>query len=114
VVRNEPAKQPHHLEIAPGLALKPPARLHPVEVAVNVKLQKNRRVIGRPARRLRLNPGKAEFSKIERGNERVDHPNRIILVNPIIEALGQKRRLTPIRSLDKALHRFPRDSSASA
>src|SRR5215471_20855900 len=38
VVRNEPAGQPHHLDIAPCLTLKPPARLNPIEIAVDVQL----------------------------------------------------------------------------
>src|SRR5262249_55317538 len=28
VIRHEPTRQPHHLDIAPGLTLKPPARLN--------------------------------------------------------------------------------------
>ena len=32
----------HHLNLAPSFTLKPAARLHPVEIAVDVKLQKNR------------------------------------------------------------------------
>ena len=39
VVRREPSGQPHHLEIAAGLAFQPPARLDPVEIAVNVELE---------------------------------------------------------------------------
>jgi hypothetical protein len=38
VVGDEPAKQPHQLDIAAGLALEPPARLHPVEIAVDIEL----------------------------------------------------------------------------
>ena len=52
VVRSEPAGQPHDLDIAPSLSLKPPARLNPIEIAVDVELQQDRRMIRRPARRL--------------------------------------------------------------
>jgi hypothetical protein len=38
VIRSEPAQQSHHLDIAPGLAFEPPARLHPVQIAVDVQL----------------------------------------------------------------------------
>jgi hypothetical protein len=38
----------------------------------------------------------------------VDQTNRIIPVAPVIETLGQKRRLPAIRALDKALHQVPR------
>src|SRR6476659_11016402 len=42
VVRNEPAGQPQHLDIAPCLTLKPPARLNPIEITVDVQLQQDR------------------------------------------------------------------------
>ena len=38
VVRNEPAGQPHHLDIAPCLTLKPPARLNPIEITLRIEL----------------------------------------------------------------------------
>src|ERR1700676_521832 len=64
-------------------------------------------MIGRPSRRLRLDPVKPELSKIERLDEGVDHTNRIILIDPIIQAFGQQCRLTAIRAFDKALHPSP-------
>jgi hypothetical protein len=64
-------------------------------------------MIGRPPRRLRLNTAEPELGKIECLNERIDHTNRIILIDPVIEALRQERRLTAIRPLDKALHPVP-------
>jgi len=45
VIRRQAARQPHHFHIAPGLPFKAAARLHPIEVAVYVKLQKNRGVV---------------------------------------------------------------------
>jgi len=36
VVRRHPTKQPHHLDVAPRFAFQPPARLHPVETAIDV------------------------------------------------------------------------------
>jgi hypothetical protein len=36
VVGDDPTKQPHQLDIAARLALEPPARLHSVEIAVDV------------------------------------------------------------------------------
>ena len=110
VVGDKTAKQPHHLEVTAGLALKPPARLHPIEVAVNVKLQENRGMIGRPPRQLRFDPYESQFEKIERLDESVDHTNRIILVDPVIQAFGQQCRLPAIRALDKAPHPIPRKS----
>src|SRR5262249_12758311 len=39
VVRSQPTKQPHHLDVAPRLAFQSPARLHTVEVAIDVELK---------------------------------------------------------------------------
>ncbi len=89
VVRDQPAQQPHHFEIAARFTLQPPARLHPIEVAVNVQLQQNRRVIGGPAGRRWLDPLKPERGQIERVDESVDNANRIALGNEVIEVCGQ-------------------------
>src|SRR5712664_80137 len=45
VIWSQTPRQPHHLDVAPSLALKPAARLDPIEVAVDVKLQQDRRMI---------------------------------------------------------------------
>src|SRR5260370_4569462 len=49
VIRRERSGQPHHLKIAASLALQPPARLDPVEIAVNVELEHRRRMVRLPA-----------------------------------------------------------------
>src|SRR5262245_34705033 len=36
VIRSEPAQQPHDLDIASGFSFEPTARLHPVQIAVDV------------------------------------------------------------------------------
>jgi hypothetical protein len=46
-VRLQMAQQPDHLDIAMGRSLQPAARPHPVQIAVNVKLQQ---IGGRVAR----------------------------------------------------------------
>jgi hypothetical protein len=52
VIRHQPTSQPHHLNIAASLPFQTTARLHPVEVAVDVELQQNRGMIPWTARRL--------------------------------------------------------------
>jgi hypothetical protein len=42
------------------------------------------------------------------GPQRRITPNRIFLVDPVIEALRQKRRLSPVCSLNEPLHDHPR------
>src|ERR1700730_15428967 len=49
VIGNKPTGEPHDLNVAPSLTLKPAARLNPIEITVNVKLQQHRRMVRRPA-----------------------------------------------------------------
>src|SRR5258708_7008449 len=56
VIRRQPSGQPHHLNIAAGLALQPPARLDPVEIAINVELEHRRRMVRRPPGRCSIDP----------------------------------------------------------
>src|SRR5436190_21989383 len=64
-VRHQAAGQPNHLDIALALPLQAPARLHPIEISVDVNLQQRRRMIGRPSCRFRLNAPKAQFAHIK-------------------------------------------------
>jgi hypothetical protein len=104
VVGSKPANEPHHLNVAPGFALKPPARLHPIEVAVNVELQQNRRMIRRPASRLGIDPVELKLGQIEFVDEDVNDANRIVLADPVLKALGKQRALSAIRTLNEATH----------
>src|SRR5262249_47955193 len=54
VIGNETAGQPHHLDVASSLTLEPAARLNPIEIAVDVELQQDRRMIRRPDGCLRV------------------------------------------------------------
>src|SRR3984957_12175203 len=104
VIGDEPASQPHHLNVAPGLVLKPPARLHPIEIAVNVKLQQHRRMIRGSAGCLGSDPTKPKFGQIEFVDIDIDHANRIVLADPVFQAFRKKCALTAIRPLNKAPH----------
>src|ERR1019366_3292696 len=81
VVGSKPARQPHHLNVAPSFTLQSPARLDPVEIAVDVELQQHRWMIRRPARYLRIDPA-----------------------DPVCHAFRKQRALPAIRSLNEALH----------
>jgi hypothetical protein len=107
VIRNEPSRQPHHFQIAASLTLQPPARLDPVEIAVDVKLEHRRRMIRRPAGRCRIDAIEPEVAKFQRIDEHIDRAYRIALVDPIIKAFRQQRRLLAIRPLNKTLHQPP-------
>src|SRR5262249_13886220 len=45
VVRSETTQQPHDLDIASGFSFEPSARLHSVQVAVDVQFQQNRGMV---------------------------------------------------------------------
>src|SRR5215831_13217152 len=55
--------------------------------------------------RLRIYPTEIERTEIKLLDKHVNYTNRIVLVDPIIQAFGKQRRLPAIHSLDEALHR---------
>ena len=77
VIGCKPARQPHHLNVAPGLVLKPPARLNPIEIAVDVKLQQDRRMIRRSAGCLGIDPIKPKLGldRVHRQRHRSPEPD---------------------------------------
>src|SRR5204862_948391 len=104
VIGNQPTCQPHHLNVAASLALKPAARLNPTEVAVDVELKQHRRMIGRAAGCFRIDPAELVLSQIEPLDKDVNHANRIVLANPVFQAFRKRRALPAIRALNEAPH----------
>jgi hypothetical protein len=102
-VRGQSPSQPHQLDIASAFALQPAAGLDAVEVAVHIQLQQHRPMIARPAGR-RRDHRKAERVQVQRFNESLDHPHRIVSVDVILKRRRQKRSLSAIRALDEAMH----------
>src|SRR6188472_4613500 len=107
VIGSKPAREPHHLNVAPGLTLKPAARLNSVEIAVNVELQEQRWMIRRSAGCLGIDPAEPKLSQIEFVDKDVDHPNRIFLADPVFQTFWKQRVLTAIHSLNEAPHLSP-------
>src|SRR5947209_5386969 len=62
-IRHQAAGQPYQLDVTLALPLQAPARLHPIEVSVDVNLQQRRRMVGRPSGRLRLAPPKPSSAR---------------------------------------------------
>jgi hypothetical protein len=104
-VWREAAEQPHHFDVAVSFMLKPPARLYAVEVAVDVKLQVNFRMVRWAANASRIDAFKAHPVQVEALDEGLNGANRIALFDPIIEAFRQQRSqavvslITPSRQL---------------
>jgi hypothetical protein len=53
----------------------------------------------------RCAPAEIERTEIKLLDKHVNYTNRIVLVDPIIQAIGKQCRLPAIHSLDEALHR---------
>src|SRR5216684_5709023 len=83
-IRHQAAGQPHQLDVALALPLQTPARLHPIEVSVDVNLQQCRRMVGRPSCRLWLDAAKAEFGQIELIDKDIDRPERIVIAQIVV------------------------------
>ena len=76
-VRHQAPGQPNQFDVALALTLQPPARLHPIEVSVDVNLQQRRRTIGWSSCCLRLNPAEAQPRQISSSTRyRPPGPNR--------------------------------------
>src|SRR5215475_5341253 len=67
-------------------------------------------MIGRPSGRLRINANEPKISQIEPVDKNVNDTNRIVLVDPILQAFRKQRTLSSILALDEALHLIPRIS----
>src|SRR3954454_15365350 len=69
-------------------------------------------MIRRPTCAGRLNATEPKFSQIEGCNEGVNHANRIVICNPVVQAFRQQSRLPAISSLNETSHASPRRFSA--
>src|SRR5258705_3417790 len=107
-VRHQAAGQPNQLDVALTLPLQARARLHPIEVSVDVNLQQRRWMVGWPSCRLRLDAAKAEPRQIKLIDKDIDRPDRIILRQIVFQSLGKQRALTAVIANDQARHRILR------
>jgi hypothetical protein len=88
-VRRQAACEPHQFDIALRFALQASAGLNAVEVAVDVDLEQDRRVVRRSASHGGFGTLKAQASQLEFFDERVDHTDRVVLPDVVIQTLGQ-------------------------
>ncbi len=107
-VRGKPASEPHQLDVTLGLAFQAPAGLDAVQVAVDVELEKHRRVIRRPTGGSWVHAFEAEFLKIEFLDEGVDHSHRVVFAYIVIKTSRQQRDLLSVFAFDESLHGAPR------
>jgi hypothetical protein len=110
VIRCEPTQQPHDLDVASSFSFKPPARLHLVQITVDVQLEENRGMVRWPASCLGIDPAEPKLGQIEAVDEDVDDANWIVLADPVFHAFRKQRALPTIHTINEALHPSPRKS----
>ena len=96
--------QPHQLDVALGLPLQPAAGGDLVDVAVDIDLQQHARVIRRPSGRLRHDAREPKCPQVQLADEHVDHPDRVLLRDIVIQIFWKQDGLTAVLTLDEALH----------
>src|SRR5262249_34131672 len=82
MIWSQAADQPHHLDIAARLMFQAATGLHPIGITVDVKLQKDCRMIGGPARLLGDHTLKPHAMQLERLDKHIDHMDRVVLALP--------------------------------
>src|SRR4029434_10779393 len=103
-VRHQASRQPHELDVALRLELQAETGLNAIKITVDVELQQHRRVVRRPARRRRINPTEAKRIQIKPIDEDLDHANRILRFNVVLQTGGQQGHLSSVLAFDESLH----------
>jgi hypothetical protein len=67
-------------------------------------------MIRRPSSRLRIDTVETQLTEIKLVDKDINHANRIVRVDPIIQVFGEKCELLPIGPLNGALHPIPHKS----
>ena len=67
-------------------------------------------MIAGPPRRLGNNALEPQSLKVQMVNEHVDHADRVVLRDIVIEIFWKQNALTTALTLDEATHRDPRES----
>lgn len=104
VIWCQSAGQPHQLDIAPRFPFQPAARRDPVQIAIDEQLQQNGGMVSRSASARGGRALNAEGRQIELIDEQIDDANKIILTDPVFQALGEKHRLATLNPLDETRH----------
>ncbi|MND42846.1 hypothetical protein D3C80_336300 [compost metagenome] len=106
-VRHQATGQPHQFDVALRLAFKAPARLDAVEIAVDVDLQHDCRVVSRSAGFSGDSAFKTQGDQVKFINEDIDNTHRIGVADVIVQALGEQGTLTSVFTLNEAFHGQP-------
>ena len=59
--------------------------MNSIEIAVDVKLEQNTRMVGRPARCRRLHALESKAGKVKLIDEYIDHPDLVVFVDIVVQ-----------------------------
>lgn len=118
MVWRQAAGQPHQLDIATRLSLKATAGRDAVQVAVDEELQQHSRMVARATGSGGHTTLETERRKIELLDEEVDDTDQVILADPVLQTIREKRDLVSVDAIDETCHpglplpcgSLPRDS----
>ena len=89
MIRNQPAGQPHDLDIAAGLALQPAARRNAVQVAVDEELEQHGGVITWPPGPRGGGAGEAQVRQIKLVDIKIDDADEAVFTDPVIQLIRE-------------------------
>lgn len=104
VVWCQTPRQPHHLHVTLAFPLKPTAGGNAIEVAVDVDLQKGRRVIRGSTRRRRFGALETQRLEIQLVDKRINQPHWIVFPDVVIEPLRKQRGLAAVFTFNETGH----------
>jgi hypothetical protein len=100
LLRREPAGQPHHLDIAPSFTLKSAGLTARERGTRKCKASAEPKDDTKPAPLPREPLHQTQARLVDEG---INHPNRIVLINPVLQTLRKQRRLRAIYPLNEAV-----------
>ena len=113
-VRRQPAGEPHQFDVALRLALQAAARLDAIQIAVDVELQQDRRVVRRATGGCRFNAVEPQCMEIEFFDERINDSYRVVFADIVVKALWQQSDLLSVLAFNESLHGQPPRSDGLA
>ena len=61
-------------------------------------------MIARAPRPMRRDPLETHIEQLKLIDENIDHSNRVVVADPVLESIREQRRLAAVDTLDKSSH----------
>jgi hypothetical protein len=87
-----------------GFPFEPPARLHAVEIAVEINLQQRRWMVRWAPSGLGDDTLEAQCCQIQFVDERFNNPDWVVLRHVVIQAVREQHSLPPVLAFHETFH----------